>query len=201
MGDVLLDSGSPYEHARKEPHGDYWRVRLPAHPTAGKNGLAGLHRVVLHDAIGPGPHPCALCELDGLDWGLGTNHHDNLIVDHINHNRSDDRRSNLRPVHKWCNDNRDLIERHGIPWEHFKDQPISERIAIRIAGGPHKGSLTPAAEKLIAQLAEQPLTPIAEEPLDESPKVRDNLTTWAQLRSRQVPEPLAEKYPFLKGIE
>lgn len=202
---ATVDPESKYHGAQFFPHGEgYWRVRDPESPVAGKNGLAGLHRAVAYEAYGAGPLTCGLCGMGGLEWRTKHTEPHALVIDHIDHDRSNNRLANLRAVHKWCNDNRDLIERHGIPWSHFTHQHPTDRIAIRIAGGPRAGQLTPNAQILIASLTNEPeaepLTLSAEEPLDEPAKVRQGITTWTQATG-SVPESLAEKYGWLKGIE
>lgn len=191
-----------YQGRRFYPQKDYWRIIDRSCVLADSQGRVYLHRYVLYKAIGGGPHRCGLCGRDGLDWTATGD--DRIEVDHKDQNRSNNRRENLRPAHKWCNGNRYLIEANGIPWETFTDQPIADRIAIRIAGGPNTGQLTPAAQKLIARLANTDQGENNAEPLDGSAKVREGLTNWTELvdgkRALKAPPALTEKYGWLEGI-
>lgn len=65
-------------------------------------GLARLpiHRLVLFDAIGAGPHECFWCG-HVVHWGAAGC--DALIVDHVNWKRTDSRPSNLVPSCTRCN--------------------------------------------------------------------------------------------------
>jgi hypothetical protein len=76
---------------RKGPRhtaGGYLRAWEHDHPLATKSGLL-LHRQVLYDELGPGPHPCHWCKRP-LDWP-------EIAVDHLNGVRDDNRPENLVP--------------------------------------------------------------------------------------------------------
>jgi hypothetical protein len=88
----------------------YVCVWAPGHPVADKYGRASEHRVVLFDAIGPGPHPCAECGRP-VDWPQ-------LSVDHVNRDRTDNRPENLQPCHVGCN-----TMRARRPWRPGVDYP------------------------------------------------------------------------------
>lgn len=77
-----------------------WR---PKHPIAGKAGSVQEHRMVLYDAIGPGPHSCHWgCGKSDLEWdGIRGIH-----VDHVNGDPSDNCRENLVPSCQSCNKSR-----------------------------------------------------------------------------------------------
>lgn len=87
----------------------YVVVYMPGHPlVAGKSRpRVHMHRAVLYDAIGPGPHPCHWCgksvtfrvRSGGPDW---------LVVDHLDHDGLNNDRSNLVPSCTRCN-----TMRHG----------------------------------------------------------------------------------------
>ena len=71
---------------RQEVSG-YMQRKAPGHPAAGKNGWAFEHRLVVYDARGRGPHPCHWCETV-LFW------HE-LVIDHLNEVKHDNRLENL----------------------------------------------------------------------------------------------------------
>lgn len=68
------------------------------------------HREVLFDAIGYGPHHCHHCGMD-INWNIGNNRtarsHPGwggiLVVDHLDHDRSNNALSNLAPSCQPCN--------------------------------------------------------------------------------------------------
>lgn len=100
----------------------YRTVAAAGHPLAGANGRAYEHRVVLYDAIGPGPHRCHWCKA-GVDW-LPKTHPDCLVVDHVNGDGADNRLENLVPSCYGCNTARgqqarsDALREHGWWSEH-----------------------------------------------------------------------------------
>ena len=83
---------------------------LPNHPLAGSNGKAYEHRVVLFDEIGPGEHPCSWCGV-ALEWLLPKGSARNLLVDHVNEDKGDNRAENLVPACSSCNSARSMVRR------------------------------------------------------------------------------------------
>jgi hypothetical protein len=79
----------------------YRMVTLSDHPLSMPCGRAYEHRVVLYDAIGPGPHPCHWCQRP-VDW-LPKGHPDSLEPDHLNDDGLDNRIENLVPACRSCN--------------------------------------------------------------------------------------------------
>lgn len=79
------------------------------HPVAAADGKAYVHRVVLYDAIGAGPHPCYWCATP-VDW-LPRGEPNCLQVDHLNGHTDDNRVENLAPSCGRCNAMRALQAR------------------------------------------------------------------------------------------
>ena len=75
----------------------YVSIKVPDHPLTPERSGGWLyeHRAVLYDAIGDGPHNCAWCGT-AIWW------HD-LVVDHLNECKSDNRIDNLLPTCSPCN--------------------------------------------------------------------------------------------------
>lgn len=135
MTTLQLDDNSPYEGLPVSLTNGYALVTKRDHAIATGRNRVRVHRAVLHDDIGPGPHPCDYCGVDGLEWGLENSDPNNLTVDHANHDKLDCRRSNLRASHKYCNDNRFIVERLGIPWERIAAIPLASRPPLRTRDG------------------------------------------------------------------
>jgi hypothetical protein len=83
----------------------YEQAFLPDHPTASSTGQVYTHRVVVFDAIGAGTHPCHWCSKPvtwcNRDWST------ELVVDHVNADKLDNRIENLVPSCNRCNVQRD----------------------------------------------------------------------------------------------
>lgn len=76
----------------------YIECKCPGHPMARRSGWTYEHRVVLYDEIGSGPHPCHWCG-QALDWC-------DIVVDHLNERKDDNRPANLVPSCTFCNRSR-----------------------------------------------------------------------------------------------
>jgi hypothetical protein len=88
----------------------YRTIGAKGHPMAMANGRAYEHRVVLYDAIGPGPHACHWCSAE-VDW-LTKGDPANLLPDHVNGDGADNRIANLVPSCMTCNTARGSQARH-----------------------------------------------------------------------------------------
>ena len=73
----------------------YVMVKAPGHSLAGKNGWAFEHRVVAFRKYGEGPHDCHWCGIS-LQWS-------EIVVDHINEVKTDNRPDNLVVACTPCN--------------------------------------------------------------------------------------------------
>lgn len=133
----LLDDGSPYAEKTFTPVGErrYLRITVRDHAVAQKGGKVLVHRAVLYDALkaefGAGPYVCDWCGWADLDWFVDRADPAYLTVDHKDGNSANNRRSNLSATHKWCNDNRYIIESKGLSWDQFKATPPGKRPALR----------------------------------------------------------------------
>lgn len=86
-------------------HG-YVGTYAPLHPLAGKSGALYLHRVVLHDKIGPGVHRCHWCN-DEIEWGVKGKR--GLVVDHLDNDKANNDGGDLVPACNDCNATRGLF--------------------------------------------------------------------------------------------
>lgn len=72
------------------------------HPLSRKRGYIKVHRMVLYDSIGDGPHPCHWCGTM-LKWTTEKHDQTRLCVDHIDGDRKNNTLSNLVPSCLNCN--------------------------------------------------------------------------------------------------
>ena len=79
------------------PNG-YWRVFDPEHPLADKRGYVFEHRHVMWSAIGSNTGPCETCKKPE-SWKT-------CHIDHIDEDRGNNDRSNLRVLCRACNTGR-----------------------------------------------------------------------------------------------
>ncbi len=85
--------------------GNYIVTRAPDHFLATKNGWLPLHRAVLFDFLGVGPHKCYWCNRD-IEWHrAGRVDHDlpGIQVDHLDNDPRNNKLENLAAVCQWCN--------------------------------------------------------------------------------------------------
>lgn len=73
----------------------YVSLRDPRHPLATSDGTVREHRAVVYADIGQGPHPCFWC---GTVMGW-----DAIVIDHLNEDKADNRRTNLVVSCNDCN--------------------------------------------------------------------------------------------------
>lgn len=189
----ILDPGSRWATVRSWLDGNYFRVKVPAqwrpHPVQDKDAKAYLHRVVLADEIGPGPHACNWCGWDGLSWEV-TDPKDPqfLAADHLNAVTADCRVKNLAPSCRWCNDNRSVVEVLGIDWTLFTRIPPNKRpglknlrtkkptkVAHEIARG---GAATPPGRDVVGEGSSG--SQRSPSPAPNTP-IREGLVSWEEL--------------------
>lgn len=77
-------------------NGKYHAVTAKEHPLARKDGMLMEHRKVLYDRIGEAPHCCYWCGERLETWA-------EIVVDHLNENKLDNRESNLVASCNACN--------------------------------------------------------------------------------------------------
>jgi hypothetical protein len=82
----------------------YVIIQRKGHPVVtDAHGWVYEHRVVLHDAIGPGWHPCHHCGMQ-VSWELTYPRSlDALVVDHLDENKTNNTVENLVPSCAPCN--------------------------------------------------------------------------------------------------
>lgn len=93
---VSTQSAVTVSHGRR-----YRAVYKPTHPLAKSGGRVYVHRMVLFDEIGTGPHECFWCGAE-VDW-LPKGDPKELQPDHLNDIGDDNRIENLVPACRRCN--------------------------------------------------------------------------------------------------
>lgn len=88
-------------------HG-YVSVANSTHPMATTQGKVYEHRMVLYDAIGPGPHPCHWCG-DMVNWIKQVCSKGALVPDHLDGNKANNALTNLVAACNRCNSRRGLL--------------------------------------------------------------------------------------------
>ena len=106
-GDLIVrTTDAPDGTRRIIKQNGYFRIKAAGHPLAwGGSAQDWLleHRQVLYEAIGPGEHPCHWCGAR-IEWdGSGKRE---LLADHVNGVRADNRPENLVPACRRCNSTR-----------------------------------------------------------------------------------------------
>lgn len=92
----------------------YKYVKRKYHPLSPPCGVLPEHRVVLYDAIGPGPHPCHWCQKP-VDWSDQKTSEGCLVVDHLDNDGLNNALDNLVPSCHHCN----FVRTHDL---RFKDE-------------------------------------------------------------------------------
>ena len=96
---------SPAARPRIEDDRGYQFLHAPKHPLVSRGQIyVDEHRIVLYEAIGPGPMDCELCGV-GMTWAT-------CQTDHIDENPRNNERSNLRPLCRRCNTWRSMPPAH-----------------------------------------------------------------------------------------
>lgn len=92
----------------------YRMMRAKGHPVAPPSGIAPVARVMLYDHLGGGWHPCHWCgRLVGWRPGVGVRDPDALLVDHLDHDPTNDVLPNLVPSCNDCNSHRTINGRRS----------------------------------------------------------------------------------------
>jgi len=107
------DVEAEYRTIKTAGPGRYRIIYSPGHPVSSKRGMVYLHRKMLFDTIGEGPHACIWCNRE-VTWGSNVGAPDNLCVDHLDGNKEHNVLSNLAPSCNRCNSGRASQERHEI---------------------------------------------------------------------------------------
>lgn len=84
---------------------NYVMTKRPGHPLAPPGGQLPLHRVLLYDAIGPGPHACHQCSTE-VNWSSRRTAKGCLVVDHLDGDPTNNDLANLAPACHPCNTSR-----------------------------------------------------------------------------------------------
>lgn len=93
----------PERRDRRTHSMGYQIVKRPEHALADPKGWVYEHRAVLHDAIGPGWHPCHRCGMQ-VCWELTyPEAPDALVVDHLDEDKANNDSANLVPSCAPCN--------------------------------------------------------------------------------------------------
>lgn len=132
------DPLAPTPPRERRPVKRYRKVLAAGHPLDGGSGLILEHRKVLFDAIGWGPHHCYWCGRF-VDWQTGQDAIRALVVDHLDHCKTNNTVENLVPSCNGCNGKR----YEGESWEPWKPgEPIGMK---RLQGRCRRGhGLTPS---------------------------------------------------------
>jgi hypothetical protein len=148
------------------------------------NNKAYLHRLVLCDEIGPGPHACNWCKWHGLRWDI-TDPKDprSLVADHVNGRENDCRTANLVASCQWCNNNRSVVDDLGLSWSLFEG--LEPTVAARGSLYNHK---TKAPTKTAFELAE----------VDAATSPKAGSGTGLSSVSSPVPDPSTPSLPPIR---
>lgn len=120
---ALRTHGDPTVRVRRKRGTGYVRpdgyvIVGARHPLADSRGLVYVHRMVLYDAIGPGPHRCHWCGVR-VQWciGLGPGADGALVGDHLDFDPSNNVIENLVASCNPCNAkrHRQPLEGGGLP--------------------------------------------------------------------------------------
>lgn len=91
----------------------YATVKIPGHPLAHRDGRVRVHRYVLFEKIGPGPHSCHWCGVEVTWW-----EHLSLVVDHVDSDTWNNDPDNLVSACNRCNVSRWQSQRTHCKWGH-----------------------------------------------------------------------------------
>lgn len=102
-----------------KPHVFYAMRKIHGHPLATKDGSVAIHRKVLFEKIGWGPHNCHWCNIS-LEWTPGKIiQNKTLISDHLDFDTRNNSPENLVPSCHGCNKSRSSPSRKIEPGEPF----------------------------------------------------------------------------------